>query len=92
MKVPSNPEEARQVADAYLDAHLPLDLRGEVVSSQIADLPTCWVFGYQTRGWLEDGSISDALAGNGPIIVNKRTGHVRDGTSALPIDDQADPE
>jgi len=41
-----------------------------------------WVFFYQSKKYLETGKINDALAGNAPIIVNKRTGElIKTGTA-----------
>ena len=40
----------------------------------------------------ERAEIRDALAGNGPIIVNRRTGEARMGVSAFPVEAQLDPE
>ncbi len=48
--------------------------------------------GYNTGVYLDTGSITHALAGGGPIIVNRRTGEARIGTSTLPAEEQLDPE
>jgi hypothetical protein len=34
----------------------------------------CWVFFYDSSRHIETGDLSDALAGNAPIIVNKHDG------------------
>ena len=42
-----------------------------------------WLFYYQSQEYLRSGSISSALAGNGPILVSKHDGsYVRVGTGA----------
>jgi hypothetical protein len=54
------------------------------------EYPTCWMFLYNTVEYLATGVIRYALAGNGPIIVNRRTGTVRSGVSSRPMEDQVD--
>jgi hypothetical protein len=67
-------------------------MRPEVVTTTVWDYPTCWVVGYQSRAFLERGSLSDVIVGGGPIIINKKTGKVRQGTSGLPKEEQLDPD
>jgi hypothetical protein len=42
-----------------------------------------WIFFYNTRDFIETGKFSSALAGNGPIFVN-RNGDVRHLPSSVP--------
>jgi hypothetical protein len=48
----------------------------------------CWLFFYNSRAFLESGSFSDALAGNGPLAVDKGSGRVHELNAARPIDEQ----
>lgn len=48
----------------------------------------CWVFAYNSRAFLESRSFTDALAGNGPLVVEKRSGRLHELVAARPIDDQ----
>ena len=41
-----------------------------------------WLFFWNTRSYLEEGSISDALAGNGPLLVEGETGAIDQLSSA----------
>ncbi len=38
--------------------------------------PYGWVFFYNSKQFLESGEFRHALAGNGPVIVNKYTGEI----------------
>lgn len=42
----------------------------EVVITSVRQYPTSWIVGYSTRAYVEAGSVSHALAGRGPIIIN----------------------
>lgn len=35
-----------------------------------------WIFFYDSKKYLETGNINDAIAGNGPIFVNKHDGKI----------------
>jgi hypothetical protein len=48
----------------------------------------CWVFFYNSRAYLETGSFSHALTGNGPIVVEKDTGAIHELATARPVDEQ----
>ncbi len=48
----------------------------------------CWVFFYNSRAYIEDGNEIEALAGNGPIVVEKATGRMHALTAAYPVEDQ----
>jgi hypothetical protein len=50
--------------------------------------PWCWVFYYNSRAYLETGMISHALAGNGPIVVDKDFGTVHELATARPTEEQ----
>ena len=88
----SHEDEARAVAETLLDATVRVSLQEDVVTTSVREFPTCWVVGYNTRAFVETGAISHALAGGGPIIVNRKTGDARMGTSAVPAEDQLDPD
>ena len=60
----------------------------DVVLQVIWEYPEAWVASYNTRVFVETGSARHALAGNGPIIIDKTTGAARIGTSTISIDDQ----
>lgn len=85
-------EQAVAIAEDMLDREVRPNLDEEVALTEVREFSTCWVAGYNTRAYLETGSVVHALAGGGPIIINRRTGQARIGTSALPAEDQLDEE
>lgn len=46
-----------------------------------------WVFFYNSARFLETRALRDALAGNGPLVVDRETGHVTTLPSALPVEE-----
>lgn len=44
-----------------------------VVEEETIEKPYGWIFFYNSKKYIESGQIRFALAGNGPVIVNKRT-------------------
>lgn len=85
-------DDARAIAEAMLDQHVRPLIREPVITTTVRLFPTCWVVGFNTRAYVETGAINHALAGGGPIIVNRRTGVARIGTSTKRIEEQLDPE
>lgn len=85
-------DEAVAIAEEVLDREIRPNVDEEIALTEVREFPTCWVAGYNTRAYLETGSVVHALAGGGPIIINRRTGRARVGTSALPAEDQLDEE
>lgn len=85
-------EEATRIAVEFLETVVRPGVGQDMVLTEVREFPTCWAAGYNTRAYVETGSVIHALAGGGPIIVNRRSGEVRMGTSALPAEDQLDPE
>lgn len=84
-------EDARAIAEERLRE------LGPAIKTQLAldesatrDEGWCWLFFYNSRAYLEGGSFSDALAGNGPIVVEKSGGRRHELTTARPFDEQLD--
>jgi hypothetical protein len=73
-------EQAAEMVQRLLDTWpLPED---SFVVSRIDERLYGWIFFYTSRKYLETRDIRYAVAGNGPIIVNKHNGDlVRCGTS-----------
>jgi len=82
--------DARQLAEQYVKTEIQPRIQAELELSDFSEYTTCWVAVYNTKRFLETGSNRDALAGNGPLIINRRTGAIREGRSALPVEDQLD--
>jgi len=83
-------DEACGVALRHLRGEVEPSIGEELATTDVREYPTCWVVGYNTRAYLETGSISHALAGGGPLIINRATGRVRMGTWNTAIEDQLD--
>lgn len=49
--------------------------------------PYGWVFEYTSKKWLETQDIRHAIAGNGPIIFDRRTDTIHQLSSALTTTD-----
>jgi hypothetical protein len=47
-----------------------------VVETKTIEKPYGWVFFYNSKKYLDTGNFRFRLAGNGPVIVNKRSGAV----------------
>ncbi len=67
-----------------------MDPRGEacvIADEGTIEKPYGWVFFYNTKKYLETKQVRYALAGNGPVIVNKHTGTVDFfGTNKPPLE------
>lgn len=83
-------KRARDIAEEFLVNNVQPRLRFEIVLVEGIEFPHCWVFGFNSRSFAETGDFRESLAGNGPLIINKGTGHVRQGVSAKPVEDQLD--
>jgi len=83
-----NEEHARQRAVEYLNQLVPdFAERCAIVDDSTADEGWCWVFFWNSRRFLETGSLDDALSGNAPVVVVKATGSVRVTGTAFPLAD-----
>jgi hypothetical protein len=74
----SREAEAREVAERFLDVAVRGSLAKEVVTTSVREFSTCWVVGFNTRAFVETGSISHALTGGGPVTLAR----AREGESA----------
>jgi len=69
--------EAQEVVNAELRSRCQISGDSYVVVDDLTiETLLCWVFFYDSKRYLETGSINDALAGNGPVIVNKHDGNI----------------
>ena len=58
-----------------------------VMLDQIAEFRLTVAFFYQSGEYVKTGNSLDALAGNGPILVNRATGAVGTAGTALPLEE-----
>ena len=80
-------EQAEQLALDHLkriaaDIAEPLEL----IITEVTERPASWVFFYNSVRYLRTNNVSDALAGNGPIVVSKRNGKLIQAGTACPIE------
>ncbi len=60
-----------------LSEKAPPDKPWAISESHLTETASAWIFFYNSRRYLETGEIVYALAGNGPVLVNKKTGEVK---------------
>lgn len=78
-------ESALERANAYLqDSDIPLQLTHE------GEFSEGWFFCYQSKEYLETGSFSAQLAGNGPFLIDKETGELHVLGTAKPLEEYLD--
>lgn len=81
-------QDAFQTAQQLLDDLVRSEHADEIVIGSCQDHASAWVFGYNTRQFLQDGVIAASLAGNGPVIVPKDGSAPYLGESSRPVEDQ----
>jgi Immunity protein 35 len=58
----------------------------QMISSSTLEQDFGWVFFYNSKEFIESGNLSDMLAGNAPLIVDKFDGSVHVTGTAYPIE------
>lgn len=80
---------ARAMAEVLLDQTVRTEIADVVINEEeTKETDTCWVFFYNTRAYIETGSMSHALAGNAPLFVLKDDPSVWFGRTDIPVEDQ----
>jgi hypothetical protein len=82
--------EARQIAEAFIQTEIQPTTSELLTLSDLEEFSKCWVATYNSRRFVETENFRYALAGNGPLIINKQTGTVRVGLTSQPTEDQLD--
>ncbi|KZL35774.1 hypothetical protein EIG75_26835 [Pseudomonas syringae] len=78
-------ESALERANTYLkDSDIPLQLTHE------EEFSAGWFFCYQSKEYLEIGSFSAQLAGNGPFLIDKETGELHVLGTVKPLEECLD--
>lgn len=85
-----NREDALRIAAEFVARAVEPGVGQPVVLTSIREFPQCWVVGFNTRAYWETRSIRHALAGGGPLIIDKASGEQTVALSALPLEDQVD--
>lgn len=82
-------EKARQlVADSVCGRvdWLPDDDELILLDEQTLEKPWGWVFFYTSKKWHETRDVRYAIAGNAPILVERRTSKLINTGTAMPIE------
>ena len=81
-------EEARRLAESHL-AELPISPPTEAVILDEHTMETefGWVFFWNSRKYQETGEFQYALAGNAPLIVDRRDGSVHETSTVYPVEE-----
>jgi hypothetical protein len=83
-------DEARALAEALLDRDVRPGHADDVVivDEHTQESATTWAFVYNSRTYVESGSVLDMIVGNAPVLVDKSTGRTRIGRSDLSVAEQ----
>jgi Immunity protein 35 len=78
-------DTATAIARRHLEREFP---DGGVALDHRATMETarCWVLTYNTEAYLRTGELRDCLVGNGPLLVDKRSGALRQAGTAHPVE------
>jgi len=70
-------EEAIKIVSTAIKANeFSLNTEEIIIDDSLTiEKPYCWIFTYTSKLWQETGDYKHALAGNAPIIIDKRTGN-----------------
>ena len=80
-------DQARELVLAELRTLGSEGLVFEILDEETIERDWGWVFFYDSAEHQEVGGYQDALAGNAPYIVNRKTGELIATGTALPIED-----
>jgi hypothetical protein len=82
-------QDAYCAAQRLLDATVRITHDLEIVIASCDEYPNAWVFGYNTRRFVEDADLMSSMVGNGPEVVLKDGGRPAFfGGTASPIEEQ----
>lgn len=83
-----NKQDARNLAERYL-AKLPISPSNDLVILDEHTIETDfgWVFFWNSKRYLGTGEFEHALAGNTPLIVDRRDGSVHSTSTAVPVEE-----
>jgi hypothetical protein len=79
--------EAKQLASDFLGTGpLPQGFAYVILDEYTIERPRCFVFFYESSRFLETGRFEDRLAGNAPILVDRKVGIVQPLGTAQPVE------
>lgn len=79
--------DAKRIAIDYLESlPPPVGFSFVILDEYTIEKPTCFVFFYDSSRFLETGRFEDRLAGNTPILVDRKTRAVHALGTAHPVE------
>ena len=82
--------QAREIAENIIQSqHYRMDDKLIIVDNQIIEKPYEWIFPYTSKRWLE-GDFNYAIAGNGPLFIDKLDGRVSTFRTGLSVEGMID--
>jgi hypothetical protein len=64
-------QSAQELAERFLDEFVRPQYEDTIVIATCTEFPDHWVFGYQTRAFIESNDPRRSLLGKGPVVVPK---------------------
>src|SRR5262249_54996518 len=86
--IPKNQKEARNLAEqllSTLEGVPPTEL--VILDEHTIETDFGWVFFWSSKRYVETGESRYALAGNGPLIVDRRDGSIHKTSTSEPTDE-----
>src|SRR5215475_14575405 len=86
--IPKNKQEARSLAEQHLSKmHVSPATELAILDEHTIETDFGWVFFWNSKRYLETGEFQYALAGNAPLIVDRRDGSIHETSTAYPIEE-----
>ena len=76
----------KMATDALGNPPIGVEYSFVILTEYTIERPTCFVFFYESSRYLETGAFEDRLAGNAPILVDRRTGELHFLGTAEPVE------
>lgn len=81
--------QARAIAEQALDQWVRRpEVAVAVDDTRTREHPAHWIFFYDTQAFLQTGNPDTALAGNVPLVVDRRTGSFWFAQPLVPVEEQ----
>ena len=84
-------EEARQLVEQYLnELAKTASMKLAILDEQTMETDFGWVFFWNSKQYKETGDFHFAVAGNAPIIVDRRDSSIHSTSTSSPIEEIVD--
>ena len=86
--IPKNKQEAQGLAEQYLSKiRISPTTELAIAGEHTIETDFGWIFFWNSKKYLETDEFEYALAGNAPLIVDRRDGSIHETSTAEPIED-----